>query len=182
MMENFNIPENMPIESGIVSRAVFQAQSKVEGFNFDARKHLLDYDDILNKQRLSVYRKRQEMLEKSTHPQILSVLDLFWMNHLESMEALRESVRIRAYGQHDPLVEYRRESHILYKQMLDGFEKWQGENAERLSQLTTNNLQQTTSPKPVVSHQSSVVGHGKVGRNDNCPCGSGKKYKKCHGM
>ena len=187
LMENFNIPENMPIESGIVSKAVSQAQTKIEGFNFDARKNLLDYDDILNKQRLAIYRKRQEMLEKSAYPQILSVLDLFWMNHLESMEALRESVRIRAYGQHDPLVEYRRESHILYRQMLEGFEKWQSENAERLSQLAANNLQQTTQPKPVVSHQSSVVGHAKVGRNDNCPCGAknneGKhiKYKHCHG-
>ena len=93
-MENFNIPENMPIESGIVSKAVSKAQTKIEGFNFDSRKNVLDYDDILNKQRLSVYKKRQEMLEKSTHPQILSILDLFWMNHLESMEALRESVRI----------------------------------------------------------------------------------------
>ncbi|MHB9019602.1 MAG: preprotein translocase subunit SecA [Minisyncoccota bacterium] len=183
MMENFNIPENMPIESGIVSRAVFQAQTKVEGFNFDSRKHLLDYDDILNKQRLSVYRKRQEMLEKNTHPQILSVLDLFWMNHLESMEALRESVRIRAYGQHDPLVEYRRESHILYKQMLEGFEKWLSENETKILEMSR---QQVIQPKPKVQIQSNN-NYPKVGRNDNCPCGAkneeGKhiKYKHCHG-
>ena len=177
LMENFNIPEDMPIESGIVSRAVSQAQTKVEGFNFDARKHLLDYDDILNKQRLAVYKKRQEMLEKNTYPQILSVLDLFWMNHLESMEALRESVRIRAYGQHDPLVEYRRESHILYKQMLEGFEKWLSENKDKVEEMSK---QQTIQPKPKVEIRSNN-NYPKVGRNDNCPCGSGKKYKKCHG-
>jgi len=181
LMENFNIPENMPIESGIVSRAVSQAQAKVEGFNFDARKNLLDYDDILNKQRFAVYRKRQEMLEKNTHPQILSVLDLFWMNHLESMEALRESVRIRAYGQHDPLIEYRRESHILYRQMMEGFEKWLSENAERIAQLTIDNKQLTEKPKILSNNQMSKINGQKVGRNDNCPCGSGKKYKKCHG-
>lgn len=177
LMENFNIPENMPIESGIVSRAVSQAQAKVEGFNFDARKNLLDYDDILNKQRFAVYRRRQEMLEKNTHPQILSVLDLFWMNHLESMEALRESVRIRAYGQHDPLIEYRRESHILYRQMMEGFEKWLSENQSKIEEMIK---QQTAQPKPKVQIQQNH--YPKVGRNDNCPCGSGKKYKKCHGQ
>ena len=188
LMENFNIPENMPIESGIVSRAVFQAQTKVEGFNFDARKHLLDYDDILNKQRLSVYRKRQEMVEKNNHPQILSVMDLFWMNHLESMEALRESVRIRAYGQHDPLVEYRRESHMLYKQMLEGFDKWLSENKEKIEEMTKNTsviaseAKQSTLVTGLPRAKALAMTSGKkVGRTDNCPCGSGKKYKKCHG-
>ncbi|MEK7478378.1 MAG: preprotein translocase subunit SecA [Patescibacteria group bacterium] len=198
LMENFNIPENMPIESGIVSKAVSQAQTKIEGFNFDSRKNLLDYDDILNKQRLSVYKKRQEMLEKSTHPQILSVLDLFWMNHLESMEALRESVRIRAYGQHDPLVEYRRESHILYKQMLEGFEKWLSENKDKIEEMSKR---QNQNASPVIASEAKqspmVTGlprakalamtDKKVGRNDPCPCGAKDKdghsikYKKCHG-
>ncbi|MDO8443111.1 MAG: preprotein translocase subunit SecA [bacterium] len=191
LMENFNIPENMPIESGIVSKAVSQAQTKIEGFNFDSRKNLLDYDDILNKQRLSVYKKRQEMLEKSTHPQILSVLDLFWMNHLESMEALRESVRIRAYGQHDPLVEYRRESHVLYRQMLEGFEKWLVENKEKIEEMIKQQAASSVIPaKAGIQEKNWIPGQArndnkmngqKVGRNDNCPCGSGKKYKKCHG-
>jgi len=178
LMENFNIPENMPIESGIVSSAVSQAQTKVEGFNFDARKHLLEYDDILNKQRTAVYKKRQEMMEGNTYPQILSVLDLFWMNHLESMEALRESVRIRAYGQHDPLIEYKRESHMLYKQMMDGFEKWVSENKDKIEELN----KQPNQIKPIeVIKKPATINHDKVGRNDLCPCGSKKKYKHCHG-
>ncbi len=206
LMENFNIPENMPIESGIVSSAVSQAQSKVEGFNFDARKHLLEYDDILNKQRTAVYKKRQEMLEQNIFPQILSVLDMFWMNHLESMEALRESVRIRAYGQHDPLIEYKRESHMLYRQMMDGFDKWLAENKDKIEESvkqqnasgrhseqgegTVTKQSPSVIPAkagiqqknwiPGQARNDKVNGH-KVGRNDPCYCGSGKKYKKCHG-
>ncbi|OGY67380.1 MAG: preprotein translocase subunit SecA, partial [Candidatus Harrisonbacteria bacterium RIFCSPLOWO2_02_FULL_41_11] len=95
LMERLDVPEDMPIESGFVSKAVSQAQSRVEGFNFDARKHLLDYDDILNKQRVTIYEKRQKFLEENSAPQILSALDMLWMNHLENMEALRESVRLR---------------------------------------------------------------------------------------
>jgi len=201
LMENFNIPEDMPIESGIVSSAVSQAQSKVEGFNFDARKHLLEYDDILNKQRTAVYKKRKEMLEQNTLPQILSVLDMFWMNHLESMEALRESVRIRAYAQHDPLVEYKRESHMLYKQMMDGFEKWLADNKEKIEEISNAQSQISNQTQKNNIQNSKFRSHSeqgeesgsprakalamtdkKVGRNDLCPCGSGKKYKKCHGQ
>lgn len=182
LMGSLDIPEDVPIESGMVSRAVGQAQAKVEGFNFDARKHLLDYDDILNKQRLAIYEKRQKLLESNVNPQVLMVLDAFWMNHLETMEALRESVRLRAYGQHDPLIEYRRESHGLFRQLLADFERWMSENAEHFQQATIDNKQLTQTPKiNLVNGQMSNVNGKKVGRNDPCPCGSGKKYKKCHG-
>jgi preprotein translocase subunit SecA len=183
LMETLNIPEDMPIESGIVSKAVSQAQTKVEGFNFDARKNLLEYDDVLNKQRTAIYKKRQDLLGQGTIPQILSILDAFWMNHLENMEALRESVRIRAYGQHDPLVEYRRESHILYKQLLDGFDKWLLENQSKIDELKK---QATQIPKIQIPVQSNN-NYPEVGRNDPCPCGMKKqdgspvKYKHCHG-
>ncbi len=176
LMESLDVPEDMPIESSLVSKAVSQAQSRVEGFNFDARKHLLEYDDILNKQRLAIYEKRQKMLEENTAPQVLSMLDLLWMNHLETMEALRESVRLRAYGQHDPLIEYRRESHILFRQLLDEFEKWMSENKENLKSTTGNTINIASNKLPVANNFQ------KVGRNDPCPCGSGKKYKRCHGL
>ena len=184
LMESLDVPEDMPIESSLVSKAVSQAQSRVEGFNFDARKHLLEYDDILNKQRLTIYEKRQKMLEENIAPQVLSMLDLLWMNHLENMEALRESVRLRAYGQHEPLVEYRREGSLMFKQLLAEFEKWQSENVERLQTLTNDQrLTSNNISDRVVSRKSSVVSHDrKVGRNDPCPCGSGKKYKRCHGL
>jgi len=188
LMESFNLPEDQPIESKLVSKVVNEAQKKVEGFNFDSRKHLLEYDDILNKQRTTIYRKRQELLEKKSLPQILGMLDILWMNHLENMEALRESVGMRAYGQHDPLVEYRRESHIMFKDMMNGFDKWLEENKEKIEEAqknmaATQNNTQTSKPQP----SPEVL--KKIGRNDPCWCGSkdsktGKpiKYKRCHGV
>lgn len=189
LMETLDVPEDMPIESGLVSKAVSQAQSRVEGFNFDARKHLLEYDDILNKQRLVIYEKRQKMLEENTPPQVLSMLDLLWMNHLENMEALRESVRLRAYGQHEPLVEYRRESHLLFQQLLKEFEEWMEGNKEKLKQISNSQLpisnekRNNQIQKPIGNLKLDIrnSANKKVGRNDPCPCGSGKKYKKCHG-
>ena len=208
LMETLNVSEDTPIESGMISKVVSQAQGKVEGFNFDARKHLLEYDDILNKQRLAIYEKRQAFLENQesgiknqeseTHNSlfiipnsalstVLGTLDLLWMNHLEAMEALRESVRLRAYGQHDPLVEYRREGHMLFRQLLTDFDKWLTENASHFQNNESRIMNNEPKPK---SHNSSFAIHNsnqKVGRNDPCPCGAKRsdgrpiKYKHCHG-
>ena len=205
MMDWLKVPEDMPISSRVVSRAVSQAQGRVEGANFDARKHLLDYDDVLNKQRLALYKKRQEILETGgmtchTTPdvlgmvlspqaktQVLQMLDFLWMSHLENVEALADSVRLRAYGQHDPLVEYRREGHLLYQQLLADFEKWVEENKSKLEQISNDKLL-ISNQTPSVNDKNirnSTLGISnssqKTGRNDPCPCGSGKKYKKCHG-
>ncbi len=175
-MTSLKVPEDQPIESGMVTRAVLQAQSKIEGMNFDARKHLLDYDDVLNKQRQAVYKMRQEMLEQNANPQILQALDFFWMTHLDDMEHLSQSVRLRAYGQHDPLVEYRREGHKLYQEMMENFEQWKTENLK-----TQNpNDKQIQNIKLEIPNTTQEKYPG-TGRNDPCPCGSGKKYKKCHG-
>ena len=180
LMESFNLPEDQPIESRLISRVVNEAQKKIEGINFDGRKHLLEYDDVLNKQRTVFYKKRQEIIFLPVGRQeCLMMLDMLWMNHLENIEALREGVGMRAYGQHDPLVEYRREGYAMFKEMMANFEKWQNENAERLSQTTINNQQLMTN---VISRQTLVASHNKIGRNDPCPCGSGKKYKRCHGQ
>jgi len=139
IMEALKIPEDVPIESKIVSRSVSQAQSRVEGFNFDARKHLLDFDDVLNKQRTAVYRRRQILLESGEHPQIIGALDMLWMNHLTDMEALQESVGLRAYGQRDPLVEYRREGYRTFQNMIGIFEKWVAENKPKLDAANEDN-------------------------------------------
>ncbi|MEK7062341.1 MAG: SEC-C metal-binding domain-containing protein, partial [Patescibacteria group bacterium] len=96
--------------------------------------------------------------------------------HLENMEALRESVRLRAYGQHDPLVEYRRESNMMYKEMTANFEKWVEENKDKIEE---NYKSQITNIKQISN--TNNLNLKKVGRNDPCHCGSGKKYKKCHG-
>ena len=101
---------------------------------------------------------------------------MLWMGHLEDIEALTESVRIRAYGQHDPLVEYRRESRRLYQELLANFEDWIFFNLLRI--VSTEPAAHAPSKQPSTG---LPAGMKEVGRNDPCPCGSGKKYKKCHG-
>ncbi len=218
LMHSFKIPDDQPIESRLVSSAIAEAQRKVEGINFDIRKHLLEYDDVLNKQRTNIYRRRQEILDADEENlkniainlisgylkkingidkfdeirekisrfenvsiikrPILMIIDTLWMNHLEDIESLIDSVRIRAYGQHDPLVEYRRESHILFNELVLNLERWIFENIlkiQSLSESSSENLSVKAGNFP------------KAGRNDPCPCGAKKedgtpiKYKKCHG-
>lgn len=211
LMDTLNIPEDQPIEAGLVSRAIESAQSKIEGFNFDARKHVLEYDDVMNQHRMLVYKKRQEILsgvpreeliimlkkhvenaedlynkkEKEISSELmrqiekmimLNILDNLWMNHLEDMEYLRDSVRLRAYGQRDPLVEYKHESRKLFGDMLLNFES---QVAAVIFKVVPPQAQNVS----VQSAQTSRPANpGKEpGRNDPCWCGSGKKYKKCHG-
>ena len=202
MMLVLKIPEDMPIENKMISRAIENAQGKVEGFNFDVRKHLLEYDDVVNKQRKNIYAWRKKILQQEIDPSseylrlsqelvqeiidlhcqgpadkwnleeiaeainsffnlsknihselieysetdliqkyifglveakfkqeitnskeelkniFLSVIDYFWMEHLEEMDYLKESVRLRAYGQKDPLAEYRYEGQTMFKKLL----------------------------------------------------------------
>jgi preprotein translocase subunit SecA len=199
MMETLKIPEDTPIQSRILDRTIEKAQTKVEGMNFDARKHLLDYDDVLNKQRLAIYTKRKEILDAGRPPQLLSALDAFWMNHLEQMEALQESVRLRAYGQHDPLIEFRKEGYQLYQQLLADFDAWEEKNKDALDKIEfaqqNNPLVGATvqhaghalgASRPPSGDPKSFGSGKKIGRNDPCPCGSVNsatgqvyKYKKC---
>jgi len=234
LMETLNVPEDMLIESKMVSKAVNQAQAKVEGMNFDIRKHLLDFDDVLNKQRTAIYTKRNKLLEAGEKNEILPVLkkilenflskweaqlgveaneeqnkkfaeakekvanlpetlepersiiigqhmvrilDMLWVDHLEQLESLRESVNIRAYGQHEPLVEYRREAHNLFNQLNSAFESLLFNTIFPIFEIDLTKIQmqaaqQNTPPPPEAKN---------IGRNDPCWCGSGKKYKRCHG-
>jgi preprotein translocase subunit SecA len=287
LMERFDLPENEPIEFGMVTKAVEQAQEKVEGANFDMRKHLLEYDDVLNRQRSAVYKRRTEFLElpdkeaianviadaaiahfdtaiaptlgepvayghddeltptesarkafkeagivmdanvadgivapsfeseddfiqairtKSAivaehalaKHQLLGILDMLWMTNLEDLEALQESVGLRAYAQRDPLVEYRHEASILFKSFWGNFNGWIFNNMFKLVAQT----QQSggSAPMGVLAGgdggitggtgkfglnipavvPASEMGPGlKIGRNDLCPCGSKKKWKHC---
>jgi len=219
LMETFKIPEDQPIESKMVSRAIESAQSKVEGFNFDLRKHVLEYDDVMNKHREVFYKKRREILEKSQYQDpndknslrsylleiikkagftkedykkkekelgeenmrqvekfvCLKVFDTFWLEHLENMEYLRDSVRLRAYGQRDPLVEYKTEGHRMFKKLLEDME------IAIANMIFQAHLKEESPEKKQRRPLSQQVSQNrkKVGRNDPCPCGSGKKYKKC---
>lgn len=187
MMEKMDIPEDMPIESRIVGKVIEQAQMKVEGFNFDARKHLLEYDDVLNKQRTAVYARRKALLDEHAPVQALYALDMLWMTHLEDMESLRDSVRLRAYGQRDPLVEYRREAHMLYQQMLAQFDEWMKENEARIKAVAQEAQSDSVVSPLAIPATPTVKQYEGTGRNDVCPCGAkdadgnSLKYKKCHG-
>ena len=239
LMETLNFPEDMPIESKMVSRSVNQAQARVEGANLDIRRHLLDFDDVLNKQRIAVYGKRAKILEAgekgeirpflietlahfvdiaeegfkkgieagalkredegkiaelrqklNTIPEKIEperaqavgqhmtrILDSLWIGHLENLEALRDSVNIRAYGQHEPLVEYRREAHKLYTELNLNFESLTFNTIFQFFEGAANRFKMEA--RPQVAKPADVK---KIGRNDPCWCGSGKKFKKCHGV
>ncbi|MBA7634399.1 Protein translocase subunit SecA 1 [subsurface metagenome] len=177
LMSILKIPEDEPIEARMVSGAIESAQSKIEGMHFDARHHVLEYDNVMNKHREVIYKKRKELLEKvskgEANPQVLQVLDMLWMNHLEEMDALRDSVRLRAYGQKDPLVEYKAEGHKMFQRLLKTLE-------------SAPVPQATGFQPPLPQKQEQAKVKGNVGRNDPCPCGkknpdTGKpiKYKKC---
>lgn len=201
MMGRFGIPEDQPIENSLVSRAIESAQEKIEGFNFDARKHLLEYDDVMNHQRKIIYERRKKILfgddeyikgelEKiipdkanSIPPEtgrslMLQAIDRIWVDHLEMMDYMRSSVRLRAYGQRDPLVEYKNEGLRLFRQLESSINNLIAEMALNISNQSS-----------VASSQKQSNGNWKLktensqptaGRNDPCPCGSGKKFKKCH--
>ncbi len=153
VMGRFGIPEDEPIESSMITRSLETAQSRIEGFNFDSRKQVLAYDDVMNTQRLAIYARRRAALKGSDEevealfrtllgeevesPSILNakkaelgdafaehlrrlllqVIDTFWLEHLETMDYLRRSVSLRAYGQRDPLIEYRREGLMRFRQL-----------------------------------------------------------------
>ncbi|MGC9048871.1 MAG: preprotein translocase subunit SecA [Patescibacteria group bacterium] len=297
LMTSFKMPENLPIENNLISRAIESAQKKVEGMNFDLRKHLLDYDDVLNKQRETIYRKRREILiadhtqlrslifdmisgeiervvsfhtvgdaqekwdlkeivevmrtifpcptdleqtmedlreqagthiadvyardriikylielanlayndlekriletekkigeinlmEKIERLILLQSIDHYWLSHLEIMENLRSGIGLRAYGQRDPLIEYKKESYLKFNELLVAIERQvvytiykvgliERVKTEQPREIKLSGPSKTTNGiKPITDNKK------KVGRNDPCPCGSGKKYKRCHG-
>jgi len=318
LLQRLGMEEGVPIESRLISRRIEAAQKAVEGQNFESRKHLLEYDDVMNKQREAVYGMRRQLLEgvdqkdliledyvagilgdllekscpKDSHADdwdipklkgeiftrfgvdilaegvqpeklnrqelgdaifdklkerydakekligpeamryhermiMLSVLDQLWKDHLLSMDHLKEGIGLRGYAQHDPLVEYKRESFEMFEAMMQHFQ----EDTVRylyLMQVIEPAAPAQAEPQPVEAPAASGDGNGrrprrastsmddleeefqrrkrrelqqarmagsgdyqpvqqvvrsgaKIGRNDPCPCGSGKKYKKCCG-
>jgi preprotein translocase subunit SecA len=311
LLKRLGMEEGIPIESRLITRRIQAAQKAVEAQNFESRKHLLEYDDVMNKQRETVYSLRRQLLSgldqkqlvlddyvedmlgdlldelapEQKHPDewdyaglknqiftrfgvdivaegieaeklnrqelgdaifaklrerydakerllgtdamryhermiMLSVLDQLWKDHLLNMDHLKEGIGLRGYGQHDPLVEYKRESFDMFEAMMKRFR----EDTVRYLYLMQI-VEQAAAPRAPVSpvlgdgngrgrstsldeiemefqrkkrrelEQARLAGAGdlqpvqqvrrsgdKVGRNDPCPCGSGKKYKKCHGV
>ncbi len=235
MMGKLGVAEDEPIEHKLISKSLESAQEKIEGFNFDSRKHVLEFDDVINTQRKSVYARRRKLLlgtvddveaelneiigveggdtanilEKkiadfgrdnffsAVRIVLLQAVDMYWVEHLEVMDYTRSSVNLRAYGQRDPLVEYKKEGLRLFKEMNGAM---QAQVIKVLPHIVpmingvsadneTKNLKEVKENAQIIgagdgSAQSSPSGqkNPEVGRNDPCPCGSGKKYKKCHGV
>ncbi len=230
MMNTLGVPDDEPIENKFITRSIEQAQEKIEGFNFDARKHVLEFDDVLNYQRKIFYQRRSTILtgdqqvvkdyikelgvsltdeekkvlqEKVEHADddlvlalrqaILQTMDMYWVEHLEVMDYMRSSVNLRAYGQRDPLTEYKREGLRLFKEMEDSINE---QVLRLLPQIKAHeiaaperiNLQEIREGSDILTKEkqvSATTSH-EVGRNDPCPCGAinsetGEvyKYKKC---
>lgn len=160
MMERLGVPDDQPIQHSMVSRSIESAQGRVEGHNFDIRKHLVEYDDVMNKQREVLYKKRREILlldpnkdsflheeiegklseeeKKEFKPRVakvplpvlfntekrvfLSIIDQLWVEHLNTMDQLRDAIGLRGYGQVDPLIAYKEESFSLFKRLLSSID------------------------------------------------------------
>ncbi len=234
MMGRFGIPEDMPIENRFINRTLEGAQSKIEGFHFDARKNTLEYDDVMNHQRKIIYERRQKML-RADKAEIEALLqgvaegrdggekmieekrkklgdeaffetvrriafyanDTLWMEHLEAMDYLRSSVNLRAYGQREPIVEYKKDGLIMFKEMEEAFKE---QVFSLINNINTENAAkikvEESSPKQILitnqeepkefADTKNVKAELNIGRNDPCPCGvinpaTGEvyKWKKC---
>ena len=183
MMGRFGIPENEPIENRLITRSLETAQTRIEGFNFDSRKQILEFDDVMNVHRKTIYARRRKILIGSDEDiwndflsiidatdteflkkieekrskvgekqfsQILRMItlqtiDLFWLEHLEAMEYLRGSVNLRAYGQRDPLVEYKREGLHLFRALENSI------NSQIIDLVTKFEVQKTASGNPIAA-------------------------------
>lgn len=242
VMSRLGVKEDEPIQNSMISRGLENAQSKIEGFHFDARKHTLEYDSVMNHQRETIYARRRKMVEAEfTHIQeylqefigedealqetvvtritalgeknfietfrriVLHVTDVLWVEHLETMDYLKSSVNLRAYGQREPLVEYKKEGLRLFKEMefsfrdqvinlintmntqakdvaaqpLDDIKESYVSSHEEVGQF---GIEKTSDMNPQTPAIQVVTNGEKLGRNDLCYCGSGKKFKKCHGV
>jgi len=285
LMYRLGMTEGVPIESKLISRRIESAQEAVEAQNFEARKHLLEYDDVMNKQRETIYAIRRSALEgkdqkeyalgiaedlarelvdtycpREEHPErwnltqfssevmsqfgidlkavgldpsqfshdeladnlvekvkqryeekeamfgeklmrwlerriILDIVDTQWKDHLLTLDHLKEGIGLRGYGQKDPLVEFKKEAFTLFEDMMGRIDaettrylfliqpakpEQEAREIEQRQRKQQQQLQYQAGPAQAEAPKPVRAG-AKVGRNDPCPCGSGKKYKKCHG-
>ncbi len=241
LMDRLGLEENVPIKHSMITKSLEQAQKRVEGFNFDNRKRVLEYDNVLNRHREIIYNLREKILklDEGGHneswvlkkigmylPEALSlweekkeefgseqwpkvicaislpVIDTLWMEHLDSLESLRQGIGLRGYGGTKPLVAYKREAHSLFERL--NSQIWQAiagrivavEQVPAERQKSRNLIYKKPEQEVGLKDEAAALGKAsqssqqhqpferegeKIGRNDPCPCGSGKKYKKCCG-
>ena len=254
MFNALKIPENERLEHSMLSKAIEGAQKKVETNNFGIRKNLLDYDQVMNEQRETIYAERRKVLdgqnlrndiikmmkdkiegyidysingdadpsewkyaelnenlirlipiepvtpaEKEAEfpvPEhireiervcLLKAIDTNWMNHIDDMDQLRQGIGLNAYGQKDPLVEYKMQGYDMFDNMIARIQEdtvrlvthvkieQKAEKREQVAKVTGTNRDESTTKAPVKREDK------KIQRNDPCPCGSGLKYKNCCG-
>ncbi len=274
MVDKLGIEEDQAIENRILSNSIENAQKKVEGKNFSIRKHVLQYDDVMNKQREVIYKERQKVLEgenmkdhifgmaeslvdnaveiytadgqfpeewdldglrdflygqflpkdsldfgeteeltkESLRENILKtankvydekeaevgeermrevervillrIIDQKWMDHIDDMDQLKQGINLRAIGQQDPVRAYQVEGYEMFQAMTQSIQEDTVKYLFRIDPEATVERKEVAKPS-TASHgkvqQKTVVKGERIGRNDPCPCGSGKKYKKCHG-
>ena len=272
LMSRFGMQDNVPIEHDLVTKAIENAQTRVEGHNFDLRKHVVEYDDVVNKQRAIIYSERHKVLSdedlrsiilKMSHEVIdelvemhtvgndpadwdletltnsiaalmptpaefspeslaplsrdelneylksianwayetrevelgadmmrraerlvlLNVIDRNWVGHLTAIDELRQGIGLRAYGQRDPLVEYKSEAFKMFQGLLAGIRQEVVHAIFHVALQSAPAPQRNRRPSTNISEDGGAMSNvsKKVGRNHPCPCGSGKKYKRCHG-
>ena len=221
VMGTFKIPEDEPIYNSMITRSLEKAQTRIEELNFDARKHVLAYDDVLNVQRQSIYTRRRALLmagEKAAEDELariaagkeefltiiakkktelgeaflkmvrrflLQTIDVLWVEHLEAMEYLRSSVNLRAYGQRDPLVEYKKEGLRLFQTMEETYSLQVLHALPNLAVARPAPREETVIHKAARSITAGVgtVRQKEIGRNDKVIVTNGLetkelKYKK----
>jgi preprotein translocase subunit SecA len=167
------------IAKALKEAAIIKNEDELGGDGDHAKASLDDYRKLIEEKSVVI----------AEHPfaknQLLGILDMLWMTNLEDLEALSEAVGLRAYAQHDPLVEYRQEASRLFKAFWGNFNGWVFSNIFKLANVpvTNNNggiaAHVPTSISAAPGGAVASAGGEKIGRNDPCPCGSGKKWKKC---
>ena len=272
VMNTLKVPEDMPIENGMLTGTIERAQQKIEGINFQRRKSVLEYDDVMNKQREVIYKQRRtvldgedlnatiekmltdsadiitgeyvsgdemenwnvtglkerllpfgelncdgfeeyadfadaveqllqdkytaqkeilgENLEEAQRVIMLRSVDRRWMDHIDDMDELKRGIGLAAYGQRDPVVEFKFQSYDIFEEMINNIKLDTVTGLLTLVVKREEDLEREEVAKDAKeSHggdgsvaAKTVVNKDKVGRNDPCPCGSGKKYKKCCGI
>ena len=270
-MEWAGMGEDVPIENRLVNKSIEASQTKVESSHFEARKHLVEYDDVANAHRDVIYSERrktlegfdlkaniQEMIHKELsslvsthlssqdseewdlsaliselqtifpmppgldrdsmagmHPQeveerllehadalygereeqfgseemrtlerlvMLRIMDTHWVHHLTAIQEKRQGIGLQAFGQRDPLVMYKREGHEMFQSLLARIQHDIVHTIYHTGLEAKPAVRRVQTPQAVSGGRQAPAGARKVGRNDPCPCGSGKKYKRCHGV
>ena len=198
VLERVDLAEGTALEHPLLNRSIRTAQKRVEASRFESRKRTLRYDDVANRQRRAIYGRRQTLIttgepaalvgqESAGHPDleravILEIIDAAWRDHLVALDELREGATLVAHAQKDPLLEFRRSASTRFQEMQKDLEWALSERfpAELKRHLEASRQREIAS-ELVIPEPDPPAPVKKISRNAPCHCGSGLKYKRCHG-